>query len=290
MRKRPTYQKFLIGAAAVLFAVYAFASIYLWARQAHFIFRPERIIASTPAEYQLPFEDIFVTVNDGNGNNERIHAWWISAEYPGDRYLLYLHGSALNIGANITHARRFHQMGFSVFLVSYRGYGKSDGTFPTEAHIYADARAAWTYLVEQKGIDPGAIFIYGHSLGGAVAIQLAVDNPAAGGLIVEAAFTSIADLARRIPKYRFFPLELIVHQRFASIKKVSRLQVPVLYIHGTDDKLVPHEMSRELYKHTASSKQLKLILGGGHNNSAAVGGEEYLQAVRNFINFANDAI
>ena len=137
-------------------------------------------------------------VNDGNGNNERIHAWWISAEYLGDRYLLYLHGSALNIGANITHARRCHQIGFSVFLVSYRGYGKSDGTFPTEAHVYADARAARTYLVEQKGIDP--------------------DN------------------------------------------------------------------------RTAASKQLKLIIGGGYNNSAAVGGEEYLQAVRNFINFANDAI
>ncbi|UCE51901.1 MAG: alpha/beta fold hydrolase [Desulfobacterales bacterium] len=181
-------------------------------------------------------------------------------------------------------------MGFSVLLVSYRGYGKSDGTFPTEAQVYADARAAWRFLVKQKGIDPGAIFIYGHSLGGAVAIQLAVENSGAGGLIVEAAFTSIADMARGITKYRFFPIKLIVHQRFDSIKKVSRLQVPILYIHGTDDKLVPHEMSRELYNRTASSKQLKLILGGGHNNSAAVGGDEYLEAVRKFIEFARKAI
>jgi hypothetical protein len=290
MRKKSTFWRLLLGTTAVLIAIYASTSTYIWARQAHFIFRPERIIANTPAEYQLPFEDVYVKVNDGNGNNERIHAWWIPAEYPGDRYLLYLHGSALNIGANITHARRFHHMGFSVFLVSYRGYGKSDGTFPTEAQVYSDAQAAWTYLVEQKGIDPEAIFIYGHSLGGAVAIQLAVNNPAGGGLIVEAAFTSIADMARRIPKYRIFPIELIVHERFDSIKKVSRLQVPVLYIHGTDDKLVPHEMSRELYKCTTSAKQLKLISGGGHNNSASVGGDEYLQAVRNFIDFARKAI
>ena len=286
MRKKIIFWKLLIGATAVFLAIYALTSTYLWARQAHFIFRPERIIFKTPAEYQLPFEDVYVKVNDGNGKNERIHAWWIPAENPSDRTLLYLHGSALNIGANITHARRFHQMGFSVFLISYRGYGKSDGTFPTEAQVYADAQAAWTYLIEQKGIDPKAIFIYGHSLGGAVAIQLAIDNPAAGGLIVEAAFTSIADMARRIPKYRIFPLELIVHERFDSIEKVSRLQPPVLYIHGTDDKLVPSEMSSELYKRTASSKQLKFIPGGGHNNSASVGGDEYLQAVKNFIDFA----
>ncbi len=290
MRKKSIFWKLLIGAAAGFLAIYALTSAYLWAQQAHFIFRPERIISKTPAEYQLPFEDVYVTVNDGNGNNERIHAWWIPADNPSDRYLLYLHGSALNIGANITHARRFHQLGFSVFLISYRGYGKSDGIFPTEAQVYADAQAAWTHLVKQKGIDPKAIFIYGHSLGGAVAIQLALNNPAAGGLIVEAAFTSIADMARRIPRYRIFPLELIVHERFESIEKVGRLQVPALYIHGTDDKLVPPEMSRELYKRTASSKQLKLIPGGGHNNSAIVGGDEYLQAVKNFIDFARKSI
>jgi len=289
MRKKSKSWKLLFGTASVLIAIYASTSTYLWAKQAQLIFRPERIIAKTPTEYQLAFEDVFVNVDDGNGQNERIHAWWIPAENPGDRYLIYLHGSALNIGANISHAQRFHRLGFSVFLVSYRGYGKSDGTFPTEAQVYSDAQAAWIYLVEQKGIDPCDIFIYGHSLGGAVAIQLAVNHSAAGGLIVEAAFTSIADMARQIPQYRIFPLDLIVHQRFDSIKKVGRLQIPVLYIHGTDDKLVPPGMSRKLFKRTASSKHLKLIPGGGHNNSAVVGGDEYLEAVRNFIDFARKA-
>ena len=288
--KNSSYWKWLIGATAVLLAIYAFASTYLWARQAYYIFRPERIISSTPAEYQLPFEDIYVSVNDENGKRERIHAWWIPAEQPGDRCLLYLHGSALNIAANISHARRFQRLGFSVFLVSYRGYGKSDGMFPSETTIYSDARAAWSYLTEQKGIDPGSILIYGHSLGGAVAIELATNHPEAGGLIIEAAFTSIADMAREIPKYRLFPLELIVHQRFESIKKVGRLQVPVLYLHGTDDRLVPPEMSRDLFSQTASAKQLKFINGGGHNNSAVVGGDEYLQAVENFIDFGRKFI
>ena len=288
MRIKFKFWKLLIGSTAVLIIIYASTSTYIWARQARFIFRPERIVSKTPADFGLPFEDVYVRVNDENRRNERIHAWWIPTEFAGERSLLYLHGSALNIGANITHARRFQRMGFSVLLVSYRGYGKSDGTFPSEAQVYADAQAAWIYLVEQKGLDPNAIFVYGHSLGGAVAIQLALDNPDAGGLIVEAAFTSIADMARRMPKYRFFPIDLIVHQRFDSIAKVSHLKVPVLYIHGTNDKFVPPEMSRKLYDRTAGLKQLKLILGGGHNNSASVGGAEYLEAVREFIKQINN--
>ena len=288
--KKSIVWKLLIGVTIVISAVYTSASAYLWVRQAHFIFRPERVIANTPDEYQLPFEDIYIAVRDGNSKSERIHAWWIPAAYPSDRVLLYLHGSALNVGANITHARRFHNLGFSVLLVSYRGYGKSGGRFPTEKQVYSDAQSAWAYLVEEKSIDPSSIFIYGHSLGGAVAIELAVDNPDAGGLIVEAAFTSIADMARLMPKYRILPIELIVHQRFDSIEKVSRLRVPVLYIHGTNDELVPHEMSRELYHQTASPKQLKYIPGGQHNNSAAVGGDEYLKAVRDFVELASKDI
>ena len=290
MEKKSRYWKLLIGAGIGLVIIYILTSTYLWARQVHFIFNPERAIDKTPAAYQLNFEDVYITVKVEQGKDERIHAWWIPAEIPADRILLYFHGSALNIEANIAHARRFHQLGFSVLLVSYRGYGKSDGAFPTEAQVYVDAQAAWNYLVEQKNIDAENIFIYGHSIGGAVAIQLAVNQPAAGGLIVEAAFTSIKDIALRQPTYRIFPIELIVHQRFDSIRKVGDLRVPVLYIHGTDDERVPHEMSRELYNRTASSKQLKFIAGGGHNNSATVGGEEYLQAVGNFIEFARKAI
>jgi len=273
----------LIGASAVLLVLYAVTSTYLWARQAHYIFRPERVIRSTPAEYQLPFEDVYIKVDDGSGNSQHIHARWISSEHPGDRHLLYLHGSALNIGANISHARRFQRMGFSVLLISYRGYGKSDGSFPSEASVYSDARAAWRYLTQHRNVDPASIFIYGHSLGGAVAIELTMDNPAVRGLIIESTFTSIADMAREMPQYRLFPLELIVHQRFDSINKVGRLQVPVLYLHGTKDRFVPPKMSQILYNETASAKHLKFIEGGGHNNSAAVGGEEYLQAVRRFV-------
>lgn len=252
---------------------------------------PQRIIASTPADYDLPFEDIYIAVKGQPDTGERLHGWYIPAAHePGRKLLLYLHGSALNIGANIAHAQRFRNMGFSVFLPSYRGYGKSDGAFPSEAHVYTDAETAWDYLRKNRDVDPPSIFIYGHSLGGAVAIQLALNHPDAGGLIVEGTFTSIVELAGLLPQYRLLPLNLIINQRFESIKKVGRLKVPILYIHGTNDKRVPYAMTRKLYAQTASPKKMKLIFGGGHNNTAKVGGEEYLRTVREFIRFTRGLI
>ncbi len=285
----------LLTAALMLLAVgYFSAGAYLWARQAHYIFRPERKVFSSPADHGIPYENLYISVNEMNSEDGRIHAWLMpaangrlkTAEQSSGRFILYLHGSGLNIGANIDHAQRFRNMGLSVLLISYRGYGKSDGEFPAEAKMYADAEAAWKYLVTQRHVDPGNIFIYGHSLGGAVAIHLAVSHPDAGGLIVESSFTSIVDMANLEPVYRIFPLSLMVHQRFDSRTKVRQLKVPVIYLHGTQDTLVPHWMSRSLYELTASAKQIKLIHGGGHNNSAVVGGIEYLQAVQNFFDFA----
>ena len=271
------------------FLIYLSACTYVWTQQDKYIYMPQRLITSTPADYQLPFEDTFIFVKNQSQANERLHAWFIpSPEEPNKNVLLYLHGSALNIGANIDHAKRFRNMGFSVLLLSYRGYGISDGDLPSEKNIYADAEAAWDYLTTVKGIDPHSIFIYGHSLGGAVAIQLATTHPNAGGLIVEGTFTSIAEMAQLYPQYRFLPLNLIINQRFDSAKKVRILQVPVLYIHGTNDERVPYKMSHKLYNQTSSAKRIKLIKGGGHNNSAAVGGEEYLDSVKDFICFARD--
>jgi pimeloyl-ACP methyl ester carboxylesterase len=278
---------FVTAASTILIFAYLCAATYLWARQSYFIFRPERKVVNSPADYGIPYEDLYIPVSGADDEGERIHAWLMPTEHSSGKYLLYLHGSALNIGANIDHAQRFRNMGLSVLLVSYRGYGKSDGTFPEENDTYADAEAAWNFLVTQKKIKPDSIFIYGHSLGGAVAINLAVDHPDAGGLMVESAFTSIVDMAELTPAYRIFPLNLMVHQRFDSRKKVRHLQVPVIYIHGTRDALVPHVMSRILYKLTASAKQIVLIHGGSHNNSALVAGGIYLQAVQEFLEFAD---
>lgn len=279
--KHITRKVFLCGITLIL--IYALACTYLWARQGRFIFMPQREIKKTPATVQLPYNDVYISVKNTNGRTERIHAWWIPSRNDAENVLLYLHGSALNMGANVNALRRLHNLGFAVLIVSYRGYGLSDGEFPSETLLYADAEASWNYLVDQKQIEPNKIYIYGHSIGGAVAIDLAVRHPNAAGLIVESTFTSIIDVARLKAKYRLFPLDLIVHQRFDSLSKVPYLRIPALFIHGTNDHLIPFEMSRLLYARAPHPKSLKLIPDGGHNNSGTVGGDAYLAAVSDFV-------
>ena len=269
--------------AVSLAVIYMLACTYLWARQGHFIYTPRREIKKTPATVQLHYEDVYIAVENADGQTERIHSWWVPGPNPDSNVLLYLHGSALNMGANVNALRRLHNLGFAVLIVSYRGYGLSDGEFPSETQLYADAEASWNYLVVNRAKSPKAIYIYGHSIGGAVAIDLAVRNPDAAGLIVESTFTSIIDVARLKTRYRLFPLNLLVDQRFESLEKVPNLRIPALYIHGTDDHLIPFEMSRLLYARTPDHKRLVLIPGGGHNNSATVGGKAYLAAVSNFV-------
>jgi pimeloyl-ACP methyl ester carboxylesterase len=263
---------------------YAAASGYLWAVQPRLIFRPQAKITETPAAYGLFFEDVFVEV-PAAGGLQRMHAWWIPNDQGNGLTILYLHGAALNIGANSDHAWRLHRLGFNVLLISYRGFGRSEGEFPTEQSVYEDAEAGWRYLTGERGIDPQVLLIYGHSLGAAVAIDLAVRHPEAKGLIVEAAFTSMRAMADTRPTYRYFPIDWILNQNFDSISKVGCLRIPVLYLHGTDDRLVPHSMSQELFDRTLAPKRLVFIDGGGHNNSGRVGGKLYSDAVSSFAAF-----
>ncbi len=201
-----------------------------------------------------------------------------------ERVVLYLHGNGSNVGANVEHANRFHGLGLSVFLIDYRGYGKSQGDFPSESRVYEDAEQAWDYLVQQRGINPHQIYIYGHSLGGAIAIDLAVRHPEAAGLIVEGSFTSVrAMVDYQKPQFGMFPIDFLLTQRFDSLAKVDRLQIPVLFIHGTADTVVPSQMGKKLFDAAPEPKQLYMVPDGGHNNAAQIGGAEYLRVVSKFL-------
>ncbi|WP_293363026.1 alpha/beta fold hydrolase, partial [Microcoleus sp. CAWBG52] len=198
--------------------------------------------------------------------------------------VLYLHGNGSNVGANVEHANRFHRLGVSVFLIDYRGYGKSQGDFPSESRVYEDVQQAWDYLVKQRGINPNQIYIYGHSLGGAIAIDLAVRHPEAAGLIVEGSFTSVRAMVDfQKPLFKVFPIDFLLAQRFDSLSKVDRLQMPVLFIHGTADSVVPAEMSKKMFDAAPEPKQLYMVPNGGHNNAAQIGGAEYLGVVSKFL-------
>lgn len=314
--------KSVIAFGIVLAVAYSAACVFLFVAQGKFIFFPARAIETTPDDFQLKYQDVWLPIPTKTGAVESVHGWWIPAsETPpspplarggarnGESFLatpqserravapvpplvkgglggvvLYLHGNGSNVGANVEHANRFHRLGLSVFVIDYRGYGKSQGDFPSESQVYEDAQLAWDYLVKQRGVNPNQIYIYGHSLGGAIAIDLAVRHPEAAGLIVEGSFTSaraMVDFKKGL--FWLFPIDFLLTQRFDSISKVDRLQMPVLFIHGTADNVVPVEMTKKLFDAAPGPKQLYIVPDGGHNNLAQIGGAEYLQIVSQFL-------
>lgn len=280
-------QKLLLGSLLPIVAIaaifYTAACLYLYFQQTRFIFFPSPVVDITPKFFNLNYQEVWLPVKTNSGKVERINGWWIPASQPNAKVLLYLHGNGINIAANAEHANRFHQMGFSVLLIDYRGYGRSEGSFPTEMQVYQDAVTAWNYLVQARQIQPSQIYIYGHSLGGAVAIDLAVQHSDAAGLIVEGSFTSVRDVVDYQAIYRIFPVNLLLHQQFDSIKKVRSLKMPVLFIHGTADWKVPASMTEKLYAAAPQPKQLLLVSEAGHNNTAEIAGAKYFQTVQKFI-------
>ncbi|BAY76720.1 hypothetical protein NIES25_31770 [Nostoc linckia NIES-25] len=279
----PVFIRLLLWAGIITTFTYLGVCLFLFISQTRFIFFPTAVIEKTPEFFNLAYEEVWLPVVVKTGKVEQIYGWWIKNKQPNAKVLLYLHGNGINIGANIAHANRFYQLGFSVLLIDYRGYGRSEGSFPNEKQVYEDAATAWNYLVQQQKILPKQIFIYGHSLGGAIGIDLAVKHPQAAGLIVESSFTSIRDLITYRKKFGMFPVDLILTQRFESIKKLPNLKVPVLFIHGVADLAVPSFMSQKLYAAAPEPKQLFLVPTAEHNNTAVVAGSEYLQWVESFV-------
>lgn len=193
--------------------------------------------------------------------------------------LLWFHGNAENIGSGLDQQRALSRIGVNILAVDYRGYGKSEGR-PDEAGVYQDADAAYDYLVEQRHFRTQDIIVYGHSLGGAVAINLAARRPC-GGLIVQSSFTCARDMARRMLALPF--IEYVVKSRFDSLQKIGEVRAPVLIVHGTRDEVVPFAMGQKLFAAAPEPKRFFPIEGAGHNNLLEVGGERYLACFKEFI-------
>ena len=269
---------------ALMLAALAYlgACAYMWATQRHHIFEPGPLLQTTPERLGMKFEEVHIP-SGGSADHGELYGWWMGAESAGAPTVLYLHGNDKNIGAahDLDSAARLHAMGYNLLMADYRGYGKSTGGEPSEAKVYEDAESIWAYLVRQRAVEPKRIFIYGHSMGGAVAIDLATHHPEAGGVIAESTFTSMIAMARR--KYYYMPADLLLNQRFDSIGKISRLKIPLLLIHGTWDRLVPYQMSQRLFENAPQPKFLKLIEDGDHSNNGLVAPLEYRAALGEFI-------
>lgn len=267
--------------AGILAACYLAACAYVWATQVDRIFKPFATMQTTPARMGMAYEEVNIPVG-GSPEQGTLHGFWVPVESTNAATFLYCHGQEATITKNLERIQRFHQLGYNVLLFDYRGFGESFGTTqPSETKVYEDAEAAWHYLTGVRRVKPQQTVIYGHSLGGAIAIELATRHPEAAGLITESTFTSVHAVAKL--NYWWLPTDFLLNQRFESERKIARLKLPVLLIHGTWDAKVPFEMTKQLYATAPEPKELLLIEGGEHSNSGSIGWVEYKSTVAAFV-------
>lgn len=239
----------------------------------YLVYRPKRMMEASPRRAGLEYREIFFSSKDG----VPLYAWFIQAEEP-KATALHCHGNFGNISDRIDTIKIYHNMGISLFIFDYRGYGSSKGS-PSEKGTYKDAEAAWNYLVEEMGIKPEDIIITGHSLGGAVASYLA-GKVTPKALIVEGSFTSMIDMGKLY--YPYLPIRLLIRHRYNSINHLKKVHCPVLIIHSPDDRVVPFFMGRSLYEAANPPKRF-LEIHGSHNDAILDSREKYIREINEFI-------
>lgn len=261
----------------IVAAAYGLFGMMLYFSQERMIYYPDlpsREVDLTPRAIGLDFDPVVFHSAD----DERLSGWFIPAR-PARATLLFHHGNAGNIAHRLDSIRLFHELGLSVFIFDYRGYGESSGK-PSEAGTYRDAEAAWRYLTGTRGIDAGDIVIFGRSLGAAIAAHLARHHPPRA-LIVESAFTSVPDFGAE--HYRFFPVRLLARFRYDARAALQAIHAPVLIVHSRDDEIIPFHHGERLYAAANEPKRF-LPIAGGHNDGFLISGARYRDGLRDFLN------
>lgn len=264
-------------AAGGILALLLLYAVFLVACEDRIIYHPYKYPEGiwNPSEFNVTVEDVFFQARDGT----RLHGWYIPSPNA-QATLLWFHGNAGNLTHRLENIRQLQPLNLNIFIFDYRGYGKSEGK-PSEAGLYQDSQAAYDILVREKNIVPSeSLFLFGRSLGGICAVEVASGNEAAG-LILESVFTSAQDMAGKV--LPLLPIGWALRSKFSAIEKVPHLKLPKLFLHGTEDEIVPYKLGRKLYSAAAEPKEFYDIEGAGHNDAYGVGGPEYFSALHQFI-------
>jgi fermentation-respiration switch protein FrsA (DUF1100 family) len=237
---------------AVLIYLALLVAIYLLQR--HLLYHPSRTQVSPDEAGLSGVEAVNLAAQPG----ERLVAWYAPAQ--GSKpTILYFHGNAGDISGRVDRFAYYQSAGYGVMFLSYRGYGGSTGS-PSEAGLVSDANAAYDWLTKHN-VPASNIVLVGESLGTGVAVQLAARRPVAA-IALEAPFTSTADVARL--SYWWLPVGLLMKDQFRSIDFLKDVHVPLLVMHGTDDRLIPLKMGESLYAAANGPKEFVAIPAGTH--------------------------
>ena len=262
----------LILALAIGYALLVAITYLMQGRMLYLSGMPGRTLSMTPADVHMNYEDVSIETDDG----VTLHGWFI----PGatSRVVLFFHGNAGNISHRLESIRQFRDLGLSLLIIDYRGYGQSGGR-TTEHGIYRDAAAAWAFLTDTRGIRPADIVLFGRSLGASVAARLATGrNPS--GLIIESSFTSVPDVAQEL--YPWLPVRWLSRLRHATVEYVRNVECPVLVIHSRNDEIIPFHHGESIFDAAPEPKRL-LVLSGTHNDGFLRDERVYMDGMRKFL-------
>lgn len=256
-----------------IFSGYVLLCLLVVLFQSRLVYFPEKTISQTPRSYHLPYEDVQLVTRDA----VKLHGWYIPSQ-SAVHTVLFCHGNAGNISHRLESIRIFNALGLNVFIFDYRGFGQSEGSIG-EQGSYLDTQAAWDYLTGQKNTRADQIILFGRSLGGALAAQLA-SHKAAAAVIIESGFISIPVLGQQL--YPFLPVKYLSRINYPTIEYLSKNTIPKLIIHSRDDELIPFAHGMSIYEHVPGPKTF-LELKGSHNDGFLVSGPVYLNGLRKFI-------
>ena len=254
---------------AVLFFYAGFVLLIYFAQRRMQYFPDSSEVAPPSGDDLKALEELDLTTAD----QVRLKGWY----WPGklqDNILMF-HGNAGHRGHRLDWARGFHELGFGVFLLDYRGYGGSEGS-PTEQGLYLDAEAALEWLLQKTG----RVIYLGESLGSGPAIELALRHRPAG-IVLHAPLTSAVEVGQLA--YPFLPVSLLLKDRYENDKKINRIHCPVLIIHGERDSVIPFRLGRKLFDLASTPKDWLAVPEANHNDLAVIGGKLYWRAIQSFL-------